>query len=134
MVSQYLYNALFSAGQYGDLAAALNSAFVASALAPLYDGAVFYAKDAFDAIKIMEKGASESSFIPSERDECSATSTLTIQHDYVRLSKPFCNKEKTVSLFFHDIEPFINKERLFKVKWNEHDRNEALKLYNSYVR
>ncbi len=97
--------------------AALNHDFVAKFLDPVFCGGVYYAKDAFDAVRIMSggKGSNVTRVVRSSNTEKKEFTKPS--HDYKKPSKPFDGKRILRDISFVTIEKYINKKRLFKVKW-----------------
>ncbi|MBU4487303.1 MAG: dihydropteroate synthase, partial [Candidatus Delongbacteria bacterium] len=114
--------------------AALNSSFVKDYLAPIYKGRIDFAKDAFGLIKVMKNEAEDIKIINENKPEKNILKQVNITNDYIRPEKPFGGVKHIKGIAFVDIEPFINKKRLFNVRWSEKDNEKALKLFNDCIR
>jgi 5-methyltetrahydrofolate--homocysteine methyltransferase len=125
--SRNINNRIFCGG------AALSGPFVEANLTPAYKGRVSYAKDAFGLINMIE-GQKELTVKASEGFETEKVQTekRIIRDSYNKPSKPFDGVKRIKGLKFSDIEPFINKNRLIKIKWAEKDAAKGEELYNSF--
>jgi 5-methyltetrahydrofolate--homocysteine methyltransferase len=111
--------------------AALNAGFVKGSLAPLYKGKIFYAKDSFEAVRIMETGEDHPAKSGTLEKSVESSLKIDIDKEYHRPTKPFSGTKRLDKIKFTDIEKYLNKNRLFKIRWaDDKDKNE---LYSRCV-
>ncbi len=119
--------------------AALTKEYVETELREVYKGNVYYAKDAFDAVNIIERGrgGSEKKQISPENQHAKETTSVNLPI-YKNLSLPkqqiptppfFKTKNLTVS--YNNIKHLVNKKLLFNWKWKEKDEEKAKQKYQS---
>ncbi|MCX6555431.1 MAG: dihydropteroate synthase, partial [Candidatus Aminicenantes bacterium] len=111
--------------------AALTPAFVDTALRPLYRGKVFYAADAFAALKIMN-GNAPASVNPHPRTKASAA-TAVIRHVRSPLNAPFSGT-RIVHWTLDEILPVLDKRTLIKSRWRMKEGVKAEQFYAENLR
>ncbi|HAQ61447.1 TPA: methionine synthase [Candidatus Delongbacteria bacterium] len=115
--------------------AALSQPFVRASLSPVYDGIVTYVKDAFGLINIIEGQKSAKEKPDDEpKTEAKANEHLNIRNTYKKPVRPFTGVKKISGLSISEIGPFINKNRLIKVKWAEKDPAKGENLYSEFIK
>jgi len=125
--------------------AALTKEFVETEMQEIYKGSVYYSKDAFDAMNVMENDSDNSiaGTIPVSAEEhsincdcCKSPERSEKTGVQARSSIPYVplNRITDETVSFSDILPHINKKLLFKVRWEIGDVEEAEKLFDSMVR
>lgn len=113
--------------------AALSQPFVEANLAPAYHGEVNYAKDAFGLIRMIEGQKEQAEKVQTaDKTEQAPASKRTINDNYKKPVKPFDGVKRIKGLRFSAIEPFINKNRLIKIKWAEKDAAKGAELYEYF--
>ncbi|MCX6556013.1 MAG: cobalamin-dependent protein, partial [Candidatus Aminicenantes bacterium] len=106
--------------------AALTPAFVDAALRPLYRGKVFYAADAFAALKIMNRGtAAAADSVPRKRKPAAAAVVRSLP---TPLRAPFSGT-RVVHWTLDDILPWLDKKTLIKSRWRMKEGAEAEQFY-----
>lgn len=106
--------------------AALNAGFVSGSLAPIYNGKIFYAKDSFEAVRIMETGEGHAVKSDETKEISENILRVDINKDYERPVKPFSGTKELDNIKFSDIEKYLNKNRLFKIRWADDKDNDQL--------
>jgi 5-methyltetrahydrofolate--homocysteine methyltransferase len=106
--------------------AALTRAFVASALRPAYRGEVFYAADAFAALKIMS-GAAVPAPKPVRKAKKPAAAAV-VRPAPPPLPAPFSGPRK-LSWDLEEILPWLDRKQLVKLRWRMKEGAKADQFY-----
>ncbi|HEX7502098.1 MAG TPA: vitamin B12 dependent-methionine synthase activation domain-containing protein, partial [Acidobacteriota bacterium] len=109
--------------------AALTPAFVETVLKPAYKGKVYYAADAFAAIKIMA-GTVPSPAAPGTAKKTAATPVPAVAPAPPRASRaaPFSGWKAT-SWTLEEILPFMNRRRLVRSRWRMREGDRAEQFF-----
>ena len=105
--------------------AALNRAFVVQEIAPRYSGKVFYCKDAFDGLKIMEELCEGGESLQSQYENKAtfkvmqaAHESLPVQIEAVQPPVPlFVGTQLIESPPIEEVAKFVNRTSLFRGQW-----------------
>ena len=106
--------------------AALTRNYVENDLCEIYQGQVFYAKDAFDGLTLMKKitsGQTVKSNSIKQKIKTSGKTRSTIKKSSLKIESatvpvpPFWGRRKIEGIPLAEIIPFINKKVLFNGRW-----------------
>jgi 5-methyltetrahydrofolate--homocysteine methyltransferase len=110
--------------------AALTRRYVEQQLRDVYDGAVYYGKDAFEGLAIMAAlaegrepdGQNRTSPIPTEKPAATATATRSALRSSVRTDSPiaqppFWGRRVISGIPIRQITPYLNETALFRGQW-----------------
>jgi 5-methyltetrahydrofolate--homocysteine methyltransferase len=106
--------------------AALTPAFVAAALQPMYRGKVFYAADAFAALKIMT-GAAVPAPKPVRKTKASAAA-VAVSFAQPSLTAPFSGV-RALHWGLEEILPWLDKRTLIRSRWRIKEGAKAEQFY-----
>ncbi len=106
--------------------AALSRRYIADELAPLHDGAVHFAQDAFEAMRIMED-AGTAPATPTTVNSPPRFRHPTLSFDHTVPTAPFTGRRVLRDIALTEIAPFVNKKHLFRIRWQMDDPTEAEK-------
>jgi len=107
--------------------AALTPAFVTQALQPVYRGKVFYAADAFAALKIMTGTAVPAPDEPPRRIKASAAA-VAVSFAQTPLAAPFSGV-RALHWDLEEILPWLDKRALIKARWRLKEGSKAEQFY-----
>jgi len=112
--------------------AALTKDFVNFELKPVYKGKVYYADEAFDALRIMEGEKEEYKPVKNRVSNLKKNKIKKIGYKYPLPDSPFIG-EKILRFETNKIIPYLNKKVLYKVRWQMKDLKSAEKLFNTLI-
>ena len=112
--------------------AALTKNFVNSELKPVYKGKVYYAGEAFDALKIMEGEKEEYKPVKKRVSNLKKNKIKKIEYKYLLPDAPFIGG-KILRFETNKIIPYLNKKVLYKVRWQMKDLKSAEELFNTTI-
>jgi 5-methyltetrahydrofolate--homocysteine methyltransferase len=117
--------------------AALTKEYVETELREVYKGSVFYAKDAFEAVNIIEKG--KLSEVPNgikvkaKQEKTAVITTIANIKNYSlpqnKIPVPPFWGVKQLFVTYDEISHLVNKKLLFKWKWKEKSKDKAKLKY-----
>ncbi len=106
--------------------AALTEGYVKNECVPVYDGKVYYCKDAFSAISYLQEDVEfanygEAKENSSKKSEISTgVKTSSVKNDFsstIVPQPPFLGVREVRDLNFNDVEKFLNKRTLWTNRW-----------------
>ena len=129
--------------------AALNRKYVESDCRSTYDGALYYAKDAFEALDVMARikagepippprAVVEEPAIPAQADESDAKEELTwsdaeLTRDFTYPKAPFLGSRVVEGISIKSIAPYINERTLFQFQWGYRRKGRTGKQHDDFV-
>jgi len=119
--------------------AALTKEYVETELREVYNGNVYYAKDAFDAVNIIESGkvtnTKSKNTKPKKQKAQSVTVDVSMKKELLvpkqQIPIPPFWATKNLTTNYQEIKQFVNKKLLFNWKWKEKDEEKAEQKYQN---
>jgi 5-methyltetrahydrofolate--homocysteine methyltransferase len=133
--------------------AALNRRYVETDCREKYDGSLYYARDAFDALDIMARiaaGEERPEPVKAERTdkplkkaavakaavatgEAPVLNGHSIERDFIYPSAPFLGSRMIEAVDLRSVMPFINERTLFQFQWGYRRKTQGKKEYEAFI-